>query len=292
MTGSSDHDGLYIPGSSHRQQQRGRRCAAPRKATRGPTCRGARSSAPSASSSPRMRCCTLLLAAVRIFVWVAIAGFMAVVLAPLVGRLHHRLGGRRTLATGTVVFGTLHRARRRDRPVHHAGQDAARQHHHRPSRHRARCRRRQGAGRQHRPQAAHRELRAGQRGASSPAPRTGSATPGSKPPRRSLSAAFAFITIILLTFLFLSQSAAIGRAAENLDPVSTTGVGATHRRRCRRRSQRLRHRQPHHQPDRRRRRVRLPGRARRAEPGRAGAVGCRSPTSSHWSAQRWAPRSA
>ena len=49
----------------------------------------------------------LLLAAVRIVTWVAIAGFMAIVLAPLVSRLDRRLAGRRTVATGTVVVGTL-----------------------------------------------------------------------------------------------------------------------------------------------------------------------------------------
>src|SRR4249919_3513791 len=49
----------------------------------------------------------LLMAAVRIIVWISIAGFLAIVLAPLVGRLNNRLGGRRTLATGTVVFATL-----------------------------------------------------------------------------------------------------------------------------------------------------------------------------------------
>ncbi|MDP9464335.1 MAG: hypothetical protein M3P52_06910, partial [Actinomycetota bacterium] len=49
----------------------------------------------------------VLLAATRIVMWVAIAGFMAIVLAPLVRRLDHRLGDRRTLATGLVVFATL-----------------------------------------------------------------------------------------------------------------------------------------------------------------------------------------
>src|SRR4029079_94635 len=39
----------------------------------------------------------VLDAAARIITWVAIAGFMAVVLAPLVTRLEARLGGRRTV---------------------------------------------------------------------------------------------------------------------------------------------------------------------------------------------------
>ena len=50
---------------------------------------------------------TLLLQAVRIIAWVATAGFFAIVLAPLVGRVQHRVGDRRGLATGVVVFTTL-----------------------------------------------------------------------------------------------------------------------------------------------------------------------------------------
>jgi predicted PurR-regulated permease PerM len=47
------------------------------------------------------------LAAVRIVTWVAIAGFLAVVLAPLVRRVQTKVGDRRTLATGLVVAATL-----------------------------------------------------------------------------------------------------------------------------------------------------------------------------------------
>ncbi len=50
---------------------------------------------------------TLLQAAGRIIVWVVIAGFFAIVLAPLVRRVQDRLGDRRGLATGIVVFSTL-----------------------------------------------------------------------------------------------------------------------------------------------------------------------------------------
>lgn len=50
---------------------------------------------------------TLLQAAGRIIVWVVIAGFFAIVLAPLVRRVQGRLGDRRALATGIVVFSTL-----------------------------------------------------------------------------------------------------------------------------------------------------------------------------------------
>lgn len=48
-----------------------------------------------------------LLAAVRIVTWVAIAGFLAIVLAPLVHRVQQRVGDRRTLATAVVVGSTL-----------------------------------------------------------------------------------------------------------------------------------------------------------------------------------------
>ncbi|HEY7626619.1 MAG TPA: AI-2E family transporter [Ilumatobacteraceae bacterium] len=49
----------------------------------------------------------VLLAATRIIMWTAIAGFLAIVLAPLVNRVDRRLGGRRALATGVVVLSTL-----------------------------------------------------------------------------------------------------------------------------------------------------------------------------------------
>ena len=49
----------------------------------------------------------LVLATVRIIAWVAIAGFFAIVLAPLVRRVQARVGDRRTVATGIVVFTTL-----------------------------------------------------------------------------------------------------------------------------------------------------------------------------------------
>jgi len=49
----------------------------------------------------------LVLATVRIIAWVAVAGFFAIVLAPLVRRVQARVGDRRTVATGIVVFATL-----------------------------------------------------------------------------------------------------------------------------------------------------------------------------------------
>lgn len=50
---------------------------------------------------------TLVLAAGRILTLVAIAGFFAIVLAPMVGLVQRRVRDRRTLATGIVVFSTL-----------------------------------------------------------------------------------------------------------------------------------------------------------------------------------------
>jgi len=50
---------------------------------------------------------TLVLAASRILTLLAIAGFFAIVLAPLVGIVQRRVRDRRTLATGIVVFSTL-----------------------------------------------------------------------------------------------------------------------------------------------------------------------------------------
>ncbi len=49
----------------------------------------------------------LVLTAFRVVIWVVVAGFFALVLAPAVRRLEARLGGRRNLATTIVVFSTL-----------------------------------------------------------------------------------------------------------------------------------------------------------------------------------------
>ncbi|MCY7300546.1 MAG: AI-2E family transporter, partial [Ilumatobacteraceae bacterium] len=50
---------------------------------------------------------TVVLATVRILAWVAIAGFLAIVLAPAVRFVQRSLGGRRTLATCLVMFTAL-----------------------------------------------------------------------------------------------------------------------------------------------------------------------------------------
>jgi predicted PurR-regulated permease PerM len=49
----------------------------------------------------------LVWLAARIVTWIAIAGFFAIVLAPLVRRVQSHVGDRRTVATGIVVFSTL-----------------------------------------------------------------------------------------------------------------------------------------------------------------------------------------
>ena len=49
----------------------------------------------------------VVLITVQIITWVVIAGFFAIVLAPATRRVQARLGGRRNLATGIVVFSTL-----------------------------------------------------------------------------------------------------------------------------------------------------------------------------------------
>jgi len=159
----------------------------------------------------------LLLAAARIITWALIAGFMAIVLAPLVSRLDRRLGGRRTIATAIVVIGTLvvtagvitlfvlpvrtqlvntitdlpgtvHQAADGRGPI---GNIVHRLH-------------------------VENYIKDNETTLARAADRlSGSSFEVLK---TVASAAFAFITIILLTFLFLSQSAAIAKAAKGLLP--------------------------------------------------------------------------
>jgi len=159
----------------------------------------------------------LLMAAARILVWIAIAGFLAIVLAPVVGRLNNRLGGRRTLATGTVVFatllvlagvlalfilpvktqlvniitdlpGTVHDAANGKGPVgnivHKLNVESY--------------------------------VKSNETELANAADRLSSSE--FQAAQTAASALIAFVTIILLTFLFLSQSSAIGRAAINIIP--------------------------------------------------------------------------
>ncbi len=160
----------------------------------------------------------VLLAAARILMWIAVAGFMAVVLAPLVSRVDRRLGGRRTLATGVVVLstllvslgvialfvmpvrtqlvtiitdlpGTVHDAANGKGPVGHIVQ----------------------------------RLHIESYVKSNEAKLTRAAAKLSdsrfEAAQAVASAAFAFVTITLITFLFLAQSAAMSRTAMNIIPL-------------------------------------------------------------------------
>lgn len=49
----------------------------------------------------------LIRATARILAWIAISGFFAIVLEPLVRRVQRRVGDRRSLATAVIVFSTL-----------------------------------------------------------------------------------------------------------------------------------------------------------------------------------------
>src|SRR4051812_41241251 len=49
----------------------------------------------------------VVLMTVQVITWIVVAGFFAIVLAPATRRVQARLGGRRNLATGIVVFSTL-----------------------------------------------------------------------------------------------------------------------------------------------------------------------------------------
>jgi predicted PurR-regulated permease PerM len=159
----------------------------------------------------------LMLAAARILMWIAVAGFMAVVLAPLVARVDRRLGGRRTIATGLVVVstlvvsigvialfvmpvrtqlvniitdlpGTVHDAANGKGPVGHLVQ----------------------------------RLHVENYVKDNEAKLTRAAARLSDSKFQALQlvarATFAFITITLITFLFLSQSASLGRTALNMIP--------------------------------------------------------------------------
>lgn len=216
MSGASEHDGLYIPGSAVPVSRE-----VSETATGNPN-RWADVPWRTIVGAVGVVVATyviivLLLAAVRILTWVAIAGFMAIVLAPLVNRLDSRLGGRRTVATGTVVVGTLlvlagvitlfvlpvktqlvniitdlpgtvHDAANGKGPV---GNIVHKLH-------------------------IESYIKNNEANLAKAAKRLSDSS--FEVAQTAVSAAFAFITITLLTFLFLSQSGAIGRAAHNFLP--------------------------------------------------------------------------
>lgn len=160
---------------------------------------------------------TLVLEAVRIIAWIAVAGFFAIVLAPVVGRVQRRVGDRRGIATGIVVFstlftligvlalfilpvrtqlvniltdlpGTVHDAARGKGPV---GNLVKKLH-----------------------------VESYVKDNESKLTQTAQRLSDSKFDTLAsvFNATLAFITVTLITFLFLSQSASIGRAAINLVP--------------------------------------------------------------------------
>lgn len=216
MSGASDHDGLYVPGSSVPVSREVSE-AATGKDNKWADVPWRTIVAAVGVAVATYLLVVLLLAAVRILTWVAIAGFMAIVLAPLVGRLDRRLGGRRTVATGTVVVGTLvvlvgvialfvlpvktqlvniitdlpgtvHDAANGKGPVGNIVHKL------------------------------HVESYVKDNEGNLAKAAKNLSDSGFEAAQTALSAAFAFVTITLLTFLFLSQSAAIGRAALNLIP--------------------------------------------------------------------------
>jgi predicted PurR-regulated permease PerM len=217
MTGASDHDGLYIPGSIPSQHSEATDAHVATKATTWADVPWRTIIATVGVVVATYAFLLLLLAAMRIVVWIAIAGFMAIVLAPLVGRVHRRFGGRRTLATGTVVFaslvvlvglitlfimpvrtqlvniitdlpGTVHDAASGKGPV---GNIVHKLH-------------------------LESYVKSNEAKLTRAADRLSDS--GFEAAQAAASAVFAFVTITLLTFLLLSQSAAIGRAAESIVP--------------------------------------------------------------------------
>ena len=213
---ASDHDGLYLPGSAAPTTLDVGEMPAPHK----PTWADVPWRTIVAAVGVVMATCVLLvllMAAVRILVWISIAGFLAIVLAPVVGRLNDRLGGRRTLATGTVVFatlfvlagvlalfilpvktqlvniitdlpGTVHDAANGTGPV---GNIVHKLH-------------------------VESYVKSNETELANAADRLSNS--GFEAAQTAASALIAFVTITLLTFLFLSQSSAIGRAAINIIP--------------------------------------------------------------------------
>jgi predicted PurR-regulated permease PerM len=164
----------------------------------------------------------IVLAAARVVTWVAIAGFLAVVLAPLVRHVQAKVGDRRTLATGLVVAatlvvlvglallfvmpvrtqlvnaitdlpGTVHDAAQGKGPV---GNIVHRLH-----------------------------IESYVQDNEAALSRAASRLSNSKfqTAQVVVDIVFGFITITLLTFLFLSQSGAIGRSFQNLIPMRQRG---------------------------------------------------------------------
>ncbi len=171
----------------------------------------------------------IILATARILTWVVIAGFFAIVLAPLVNIVQKRVRGKRTLATAIVVFstlltmiglvvlfvlpvrtqlaailtdlpGTVHKAANGSGPV---GRIVQRMH-------------------------LDSYIQDNEAELTRSADRLMSSSFDTA--KTLLSAAFAFVTITLITFLFLTQSAAMARTVRGVIPrrqhTKVTGVGS------------------------------------------------------------------
>jgi predicted PurR-regulated permease PerM len=226
MTETSNHEGLYLPTNG----------TAPPETPTGPETPPPRSWKTTSWSEVPWRTIlatvgvvvatyaiiVALLTISRIVMWVAVAGFMAVVLAPLVNRVERRLGGRRAVATGIVVLGTLvtvagivalfimpvrtqlvsiitdlpgtvHDAANGRGPVGHLVHELHIENY----------------------------VKNNETKLAKAADRlSGSSLQIAE---RAASAAFAFVTITLMTCLFLSQSAAMGRTALNMLPYRRRG---------------------------------------------------------------------
>ncbi|MCE9621492.1 MAG: AI-2E family transporter [Actinomycetia bacterium] len=105
---SSTHDsGLYLPGQSTENPSAPRQSASNTRAQTWADVPWRTIVATVAVVTATYLSLVVVLAVTRIITWVVIAGFFAVVLAPLVGRVEAKVGGRRTLATSLVVATTL-----------------------------------------------------------------------------------------------------------------------------------------------------------------------------------------
>jgi predicted PurR-regulated permease PerM len=158
------------------------------------------------------------LAAARIVTWVAIAGFLAVVLAPLVRRVQPKVGDRRTLATGLVVAAALvvliGLALLFIMPVRTQLVDAITD---LPGTVRDAARGRGPVGNV--VQRLHIESYVQENEAALSRAATRLSESKFQTAQAVFDIVFGFITITLLTFLFLSQSEAIGRSLQNLIPM-------------------------------------------------------------------------
>lgn len=99
--------GLYLPGQLTDQSEESRQLASSRPAQTWADVPWRTIVATVGVVTATYLMLVVILSVTRIITWVVIAAFFAVVLAPWVSRVQARLGGRRTLATTVVVVATL-----------------------------------------------------------------------------------------------------------------------------------------------------------------------------------------